>query len=182
MEKYKGVEHEVSLNSLGFVILKPLGTIEPVRSEILRRLKEVGDIVITKKINLSPNKAHGLYWFSGHDECGKQLSHFEPITRYLTGKDIEIVLLYNPNSTVFSEIDKLVGHYDPTKTIAGEIRHLVIELGLPYKVPVMVSDIGSNNYALDNLVHSSGSIEDLSREIKIFFDENELSTIFQSFF
>lgn len=182
MERYKGVEREVDLNNFGFVMLKPLGAMETLRSEVLRRLEKVGNIVATKKMNLSLERARDLYWFSGHDEFGKQLSHFEPITRYLTGKDVEIVLMHNPNSTVLLEIDKLVGHYDPEKTVMGEIRHLAVELGLAYKVPVEVNGSSSNNYALDNLVHSSGSIDDLSREIKIFFDDDELSAIFQNFF
>jgi len=170
------VDIEPEARSLGFIMLKPLGTTEPFRSEIIKQISSIGSIEAIRPHTLTRTEASALYSLSGHDEEGNPLPHFHAIVNYLTGKQIEL-LLVSGGRNLITEIDKLIGQWQPENTHTGQMRHLLIEYGVQYMMDVDTPE-GSNKYCYDNLVHSSDSQESANREMRIWFSEEEIKGAF----
>lgn len=149
----KGSTHELS-----FIILKPLGTQEPIRSEILKRLSEAGSVVGNIKINPTREQMFELYKSNGLNEDGTPKPYLEPMLDYYEGKEIEFVLILGEN--VLQRVDEMIGFWNPNESKPGEIRHLMQEYGLRYDL--------DTDY--DNLIHSPATQEDMKREIDIFIE------------
>ena len=164
-----------------FVMLKPLGAQEPLRSEIFGILQKVATIAAVKRKIITLAEAQELYRPSGHDADGNALPHFHAITGYLAGKTVEVmVAVGNGDPSEFvAKIDKIIGPWQPEKTKKGQIRNILVARNIPYVMPVE-TPIGSNKYCYDNLVHSSDSIESALREMSIHFSDDELKRIFRN--
>lgn len=147
-------------------MLKPLATQEPVRSRVVQMLRRQGDITAKEKTTVTQEQIEEHY----QGIAGEP--HFSPITRYLTGKEVEVIVLEGdgePGEFV-GRVRKLVGCSDPAQCQEGQIRHLAVEMGLPYTVPMEPVN-GSNNYCRDNLVHCSDSPDAAAREVEIWFND-----------
>jgi nucleoside diphosphate kinase len=149
-----------------FMMIKPLGTKEPVKSEVLGMVRQIADITVRKRVVVAKADIEDHY----RDIRGTP--HFSPITRYLTGKRVEILIAEgdgNPDRFI-AQMRQLVGNSDPAKCHRGQIRHLAIEHNLRYIIPMRVVN-GSNNYCRDNLIHCSDSPSNAVREVGIWFDD-----------
>lgn len=164
-----------------FVMLKPLGAQEPLRSEILEMLSKVATITATKRKIITIDEARALYHPSGHDKLGNPLPHFHAITSYLAGKTVEVVIAIgdgDPNEFI-ERIDEIIGPWQPEKSRTGQVRNILVSRNIPYVMAVDTPD-GSNKYCYDNLIHSSDSKESALREMSIHFSDEELKKIFNN--
>ena len=150
--------------SLSFVMLKPLGAQEPIRSLVLEKLQGAGEIVDTVRFKPTREQMFELYKSNGLDEDGNPKPYLNPMLDYYEGKEVEIVLLAadkTPDQLV-KDVDDMIGYWDPNQSQPGEIRYLMKELGLRYDLDL--------DY--DNLIHSPASAEEMQREIAIFVEGN----------
>ncbi|OGD83852.1 hypothetical protein A2572_02695 [Candidatus Collierbacteria bacterium RIFOXYD1_FULL_40_9] len=157
-------EREHNFTSVSFVILKPLGAQEPIRSQILTQLSQHVTIISTHKFSPSREQIHNLYKPNGIDQSGTPKPYFAPMVEYFVNKEIEFVLLgsnQQSEDTLIKTIDMQIGFWNPNEANRGEIRHLMIEHKLQY-------DLESD---YDNLIHSPSSAEDMRRELEIFLDD-----------
>lgn len=129
-------------------------------------IRQISDITVRKRAVVSGEDIREHY---------RQIEgtpHFLPITRYLSGKRVELLIAEGEGSPeeFVARMRKLVGKSDPAECRRGQIRHLAVEYGLPYIIP-MSPENGSNNYCRDNLIHCSDSPENAVREVGIWFDD-----------
>lgn len=164
--------------SLGFIMLKPLGCNEPLRTEILERLQQVTQIVGLKRVLISQVEAEALYGPSGHFLDGSPRPHFYAIVNYLNGKTVEVMMACGNGDPerLIRDIDEIIGDWRPEETRDGQIRNLVISRAISYIMAVETPE-GSNRYCYDNLIHSSDSLESAMREISVFFSSEEVDAI-----
>lgn len=159
----------VSHSSLTFAMLKPLGMQEPYRSLIIERLSQVADIKQIKRHRITYDEVCTLYSPSGHNEDGTPKVHFHAITNYLANKEVDLILLHGD----IHAIDDMIGEWKPERTREDQLRHILVENGVDYKIPVDVPE-GFQDFVYDNLIHSSDSPVSAVREVAIFFTPEEL--------
>lgn len=161
LSKSPSIELEPINIGSSFVILKPKGVQEPIRSIILKKLSEKATIVETIKISPNRSQMHELYKSNGIDKDGTPKPYFLPMLEYYKDKQIELVLLSTNNKgtdELIRDIDTTIGFWDPNNAKPCDIRYLMQVYNLPYDL--------KTDY--DNLIHSPSTKEDMLREISIF--------------
>lgn len=155
------------LISVSFVMLKPLGTQEPIRSKIIDKLSEESTIISSLKISPSREQMFDLYKSNGLHDNGDPKPYLNPMLDYYEGKEIEIVLIMGnkPTQQLIDDVDKKIGFWNPNQSEQGEIRHLMKEYDIRYDL--------AKDY--DNLIHSPATPEDLERELAIFVNEETIT-------
>lgn len=148
-------------------VLKPLGMQEPMRSFVLDKLNAVAEIKAIKRHTLTLEEAEDLYGPSGHFEDGSPRPHFYAITRYMAGKETDLILLHGDRD----KIDDTIGPWRPEENRKDQLRGILTNTDCVFPVDVPV---GYQNYVTDNLIHSSDSPESAKRELAIFFTPEEL--------
>jgi nucleoside-diphosphate kinase len=134
-----------------FVMIKPDGVRRGLIGEIISRLERRGmKIVAMKMVKIDRALAERLY------EEHKGKSFFEELISYVTSGPV-VAMVIEADEAV-SVVRKMIGATDPKEALPGTIR---------------------GDYALskaENVIHASDSPEKASREISIFFKENEIIT------
>jgi len=134
---------------LEFVMIKPDGVVRGLIGEVISRIERKGlKIVAMKMINVSREQAEKLY------EVHKGKDFYEGLVNYVTSAPVVVMVVKGPNAVKI--VRNLIGATDPREAKFGTIR---------------------GDFALDisrNIVHAGDSPENAMRELKIFFDENEL--------
>jgi nucleoside-diphosphate kinase len=149
-----------------FMMLKPLGLVEPVKTQILDMITRESTVVIRQRKVAEPRL------IKEHYKNVKDTPHFHPITSYMSEKRVDLIIVEGegPQDKFVERMRSLVGKSDPLECKPGQIRHLAIEYNLSYVVSVDPVE-GSNNYCRDNLIHCSDSPEAAKREVGIWFDD-----------
>jgi nucleoside-diphosphate kinase len=134
-----------------FVMIKPDGVRKGLIGEIISRFERRGmKIVAMKMVKMDRALAERLY------EEHKGKSFFEELISYVTSGPV-VAMVIEADEAV-SVVRKMIGATDPKEALPGTIR---------------------GDYALskaENVIHASDSPEKASREISIFFKENEIIT------
>jgi nucleoside-diphosphate kinase len=134
-----------------FVMIKPDGVRRGLIGEIISRFERRGmKIVAMKMVKMDRALAERLY------EEHKGKSFFEELISYVTSGPV-VAMVIEADEAV-SVVRKMIGATDPKEALPGTIR---------------------GDYALskaENVIHASDSPEKASREISIFFKENEIIT------
>jgi len=134
-----------------FVMIKPDGVRKGLIGEIISRFERRGmKIVAMKMVKMDRALAERLY------EEHKGKSFFEELISYVTSGPV-VAMVIEADEAV-SVVRKMIGATDPKEALPGTIR---------------------GDYALskaENVIHASDSPEKASREISIFFKENEVIT------
>ncbi|MCI4456415.1 MAG: nucleoside-diphosphate kinase [Sulfolobus sp.] len=134
-----------------FVMIKPDGVRRGLIGEIISRFERRGmKIVAMKMVKMDRALAERLY------EEHKGKSFFEELISYVTSGPV-VTMVIEADEAV-SVVRKMIGATDPKEALPGTIR---------------------GDYALskaENVIHASDSPEKASREISIFFKENEIIT------
>lgn len=148
---------------------QPKGTEEPLRSEILERIRSIASIEEARKHKITREEAIELYRLSGFDEQGNPRHYLMPMAEYFDGKEVELLIVSGekPAENLIEDIDNLIGPWNPINTRDGQIRHIMIERNIRYDLAL--------DY--DNLLHSSESPELAQREMRIWFTEEEINAI-----
>jgi nucleoside diphosphate kinase (EC 2.7.4.6) len=134
-----------------FVMIKPDGVRRGLIGDIISRFERRGmKIVAMKMVKIDRALAERLY------EEHKGKSFFEELVSYVTSGPV-VAMVIEADEAV-SVVRKMIGATDPKEALPGTIR---------------------GDYALskaENVIHASDSPEKASREISIFFKENEIIT------
>jgi len=134
-----------------FVMIKPDGVRRGLIGDIISRFERRGmKIVAMKMVKIDRALAERLY------EEHKGKSFFEELISYVTSGPV-VAMVVEADEAV-SVVRKMIGATDPKEALPGTIR---------------------GDYALskaENVIHASDSPEKASREISIFFKENEIIT------
>jgi nucleoside-diphosphate kinase len=134
-----------------FVMIKPDGVRRGLIGDIISRFERRGmKIVAMKIVKIDRALAERLY------EEHKGKGFFEELISYVTSGPV-VAMVIEADEAV-SVVRKMIGATDPKEALPGTIR---------------------GDYALskaENVIHASDSPEKASREISIFFKENEVIT------
>lgn len=156
-------------NSVCFIILKPLGGQEPLRTKILEKIGSISNIDFSIKHKATKEEVIELYKSGGFDENGEPKQYLLTMAEHFHGKEIELLVVSSRKSSeeLMDSIRDLIGNWNPMNSKPGQIRHLMVEAGIPYD-----SDSG-----YDNLIHSSETQDSLLREMRIWFSESEIKNL-----
>jgi nucleoside-diphosphate kinase len=132
-------------------MIKPDGVRRGLIGDIISRFERRGmKIVAMRMVKIDRALAERLY------EEHKGKSFFEELISYVTSGPV-VAMVIEADEAV-SVVRKMIGATDPKEALPGTIR---------------------GDYALskaENVIHASDSPEKASREISIFFKENEIIT------
>lgn len=132
------------------IILKPDAVQRGLSGEILRRFEARGlKIVAMKFMQITRSIAERHY----EEHQGK--GFYEPLLGYITSSPSVVLILEGKRAVATAR--QLIGKTDPLEAEVGTIR----------------GDLGMERGR--NLVHGSDSVESATREITIFFTEDEIA-------
>jgi len=131
------------------VLIKPDAIQRELAGEVISRLEKKGLKIVAMKM-LQMDKALAERHYAIH----KDKAFFDGLVNFITSSPI-IAIVFQGNNAV-EIIRQAMGETDPAKALPGTIRG---DLGI---------DIGRN------LVHGSDSVENASKEIGLFFSEEEI--------
>jgi nucleoside-diphosphate kinase len=148
-KRRKARSWKIKLKERTFVMLKPDAISGRITGEIFRRIENKGlDIVAIKIVRMDEIKATELY--SVH--VGKDF--FKDLIQYVTSGPVIPMILEGENA--IQTMRKIIGSTDPLKAEMGSIR---------------------GDYAKDitqNVIHAADSEETANREMKVFFNEEDI--------
>ena len=131
------------------IIVKPGAVVRGLVGEVLSRLEKKGlKIVGLKMLKISREKAEKLY--SVHK--GKHF--YEELINYITSAPVVVGVIEGDDA--IQVVRRVIGPTNPKEAPPGTIR----------------GDLGIS--ITQNIIHASDSRESAEREIKIFFEEEEL--------
>jgi nucleoside-diphosphate kinase len=131
------------------VLIKPDAIQRGLAGEIISRLEKKGfKIVAMKMLHMDKNLAQRHY------AIHKGKAFFDDLVNFITSSPIIAIIFQGKNAVEI--IRQMMGETDPAKAHSGTIRG---DFGI---------DIGHN------LVHGSDSLENASKEIDLFFSEEEI--------
>ena len=147
------------------VVLKPDTIQRGLVGEIITRFEKAGIAIVAMKM-VSPDEKH----FHDHYEGISQL-----ISRW--GEDIynvtlsamtesPVVAFVLEGGEVVEHVRKMVGTTDPKDSAPGTIRGDYTHVTRSYTNPIGAT--------LPNILHASGNKEEAAKEIKLWFNEDEL--------
>jgi len=131
------------------VLIKPDAMQRGLAGEIISRLERKGlKIVAMKMLHMDKNLAQRHY------AIHKGKAFFDDLVSFITSSPVIAIVFQGKNAVEI--IRQMMGETDPAKAQGGTIRG---DFGI---------DIGHN------LVHGSDSLENASKEIDLFFSEEEI--------
>jgi nucleoside-diphosphate kinase len=131
------------------VLIKPDAIQRGLAGEIISRLERKGlKIVAMKMLHMDKNLAQRHY------AIHKGKAFFDDLVNFITSSPLIAIVFQGKNAVEI--IRQMMGETDPAKASSGTIRG---DFGI---------DIGHN------LVHSSDSLENASKEIDLFFSAEEI--------
>lgn len=130
-------------------IIKPDAVQKNIIGDIIHRFESQGlRVVAAKMIQLSQQQAAGFY----AEHQGREF--YEPLVAFMTSGPCLVQVLEGENAISLNR--QIMGTTDPTKAAPGTIR----------------ADHAESTRV--NCVHGSDSIDSAQREIRYFFDANEV--------
>jgi nucleoside-diphosphate kinase len=170
-----------------FIAVKPDGLQRHLVGEIITRFEKRGMKLVAAKL-ISPQKEQVLEqypddenWYvslgnrtlAGYKESGTTINMTameigkmirEQLADYISDRPLLAMVWEGPHAIELGR--KTVGHTNPLKADVGSIRG-----DYSMESYFLADDL---KRAIQNLIHASGSSEEAEREIKIWFDENEI--------
>jgi nucleoside-diphosphate kinase len=132
-----------------FLFLKPNTVRRGLVGEVISRLERRGiKIIAMKMIMATKDQVEELY----KEHKGKDF--YEDLIEFVLSGPVIVMVLEGPR--VIDMVRHIIGNTDPLKASPGSIRG---EFGMS---------------VTKNIVHASDSAENAEREMKIFFDEEEI--------
>lgn len=139
------------------VIIKPDGLQKSLTGNVLTRLSETKLVIIGAKI-----KAVSRRLAEEHYRDMKDKPFFEEIVKYLIGefhtKRVLALIYYGPDAV--QKIRKVCGATNPEEADPSTIRGALGRI--------------TTKGVYENVIHASGNKEDAAREIKLWFDPDEI--------
>jgi len=133
-----------------FIILKPSCLKRALVGEIISRFEKKGLRIVQLKVARLPReKVEELY----QQHAGKPF--YERLVDFMTSDRVVLMVVEGRNA--IDVVRRMVGATDPVEANPGTIR----------------GDLALDK--TDNLIHACDSPESYEREVRIFFDERELS-------
>jgi len=133
------------------VLIKPEGVMRGLIGEVISRIERKGlNVTAIKLLRMSKEQAETLY--SMH----KAKEFYLRLLNHMTSGPIIAMVVEGPNAVI--AIRRIVGVTNPQEADVGSIR----------------ADFALNT--TQNIAHAADSIENANREIKIFFEQNEIAT------
>ena len=145
------------------VIIKPDGLQKSLTGNVLTRLSETKLVIIGTKIkSVSRELAEEHYCHT------KDKPFFEEIVKYLMGhyhtNRVMAIVYYGEDA--ISKIRKICGATNPEEAEPGTIRGSFGRI--------------TTKGVYENVIHASGNTQDVAREIKLWFDPDEI--VFENLF
>ena len=139
------------------VIIKPDGLQKSLTGNVLTRLSETKLVIIGAKI-----KAVSRRLAEEHYRDMKDKPFFEEIVKYLIGEfhTKRVLALVYYGSDAVQRIRKVCGATNPEEADPSTIRGALGRI--------------TTKGVYENVIHASGNKEDASREIKLWFDPDEI--------
>ena len=139
------------------VLIKPDGLQKSLTGNILTRLSETKLIIIGAKVkSVSRKLAEEHYCHM------KEKPFFEEIVRYLMGeyhtKRVMAIVYYGPDA--IAKVRKICGATNPEEAEPGTIRGSYGRI--------------TTKGVYENVIHASGDLKDAEREIKLWFEPQEI--------
>ncbi|MGC8867582.1 MAG: nucleoside-diphosphate kinase [Elusimicrobiales bacterium] len=142
------------------ILIKPDAAVRKLTGLVIDRLENSGfEMVAAKLISVSEELARKHY------EALKDQPFFEDLIRYIRGefhgiKNNKILALVYKGENAISEIRRIVGATNP-------------ELAQPWTIRGSFGRITTKG-RFENVIHASGSREEAEKEIKLWFNDNEI--------
>ena len=139
------------------IIIKPDGVHKGADNEIIGRIKNNGlNIVNTKITKLTRFQILRLY----QESLRKFPQIKKEMINYMT-EDISIVIIVEGNNAI-QKVRAIRGLSDPSKSPVGSIRR-------DFAGDQNMEELTKAGLATKNIMHASGSMEEVELEIKLFF-------------
>lgn len=141
------------------VLIKPDGVKRGLIGEIIKRFESRGlKICGLKMVKVTPefSKKH----YSAH--ISKPF--YPALEKYITETPVIAMVIYGAKAVEI--VRKLVGPTAPSEAMPGTIRG---DFAHQYK-----EYANKKGFAIKNLIHSSGTLEEANEEIKLWFKEDEM--------
>ncbi len=166
------------------LLLKPLAMQSPlvvgeIRSLVEERCEITFEIYIPAASRDSIKRHYESVMF---DSAGKITRHYPALVEYMAGKSLEVWIVEprnfecNPNYFPKFLKDEVIGHFIPVFAEQGTVRSLAIKYAMPYLQILSYENQGNvgQNFIYDNLIHSSGTLEESLSEIETWFPNSAI--------
>jgi len=141
------------------VVLKPDAIYRGLIGEIIKRFEQRGLKIVAIKM-LWVSKEHAEKHYEEH----KDKPFFKGLVEFITSGPVVAMVIEGADAV--ENVRKIVGPTEPKQappgTIRGDFAHITYKRADEKKV------------GLPNLIHASGSKEEAEREIRLWFNENEI--------
>ena len=146
-----------------YAMIKPQGL--EVREAIINKLQGMGEIVHSSKTTVDPAA------ISEHYIAKQNERYFKSIVDYMSYKPVERIILqgYGEPAEFIKQLRDLAGVMKPLKADDGTIRRMAIDNVMPHIMITPQADRELQQFAYDNLIHTSDSFEAAMDEIRIWF-------------
>ncbi len=140
------------------VLIKPDGLQKSLTGNILTRLSETKLIIVAAKM-----KAVSRELAEEHYRHMKDKPFFEEIVRYLIGDyhTRRVMALVYQGDNAIQKIRQICGATNPEEAVPGTIRGSFGRI--------------TTKGVYENVIHASGNTEDAEREIKLWFDPDDIT-------
>ena len=167
------------------VLIKPDGVKRGLVGEIIKRFEQRGLKIVAMKMvwvdeefaskhypkemmNILGKKSKqsfdkmGIDFPTTEEDMGKKV--WKNLVKYITAGPVVAMVIEGVNAV--DVVRKIVGSTDPLEALPGTIRGDFAHQNITY--------VNVNGKQLRNLIHASDSVESAKKEIKLWFNDNEI--------
>ena len=144
------------------VVLKPDAVGRGLVGRIVARFEDVGLKVVGMRMTVIDDELARKHYSDLEERIGTPA--FEAVCRYMQSGPVVAMAIEGCDGTV-AVVRKLVGATFPSDAVPGTIRGDLCHQG---RRPAGASE------AVYNLIHASGSVEEASQELALWFDDAEV--------
>lgn len=154
------MEHNTDIVEKTFVAIKPDGIYRSIVGKIISRFEDVGLKIVAMKM-IKANKETIQNHYAEHINK----PYYKTIEEYMLEGPLIAMVIQGDSSIKL--VRKMVGNTEPHSASLGTIRGDFAHGSKAY--------CNAKGTAIKNLIHASSNKEDANREIKIWFNDNEIS-------
>lgn len=155
-----------------------------VISEIYSMLEPYVTIVTSKTFkSVDESLVMEHYLSIKYDKNGFPTPHYPALIEYLRGKSVQAIVVEDKRNLDPKEFPKylkknVIGYFNPVFADPNTIRNLVMTRALPFMNVVTYDDMHKfgQRFVYDNLIHSSGSLEEALDEMAVWFKDEDILT------
>jgi len=148
-----------------YAMIKPQGM--QIREQIINKLHSVGDVVHASRTFVDRNI------MAAHYASKSDKPYYKSIVDYMSGKQVERLIIQGDGSPaeLITSLRQLAGYLKPLQAEDGTIRRMAIENKMPHIMVVPQEDRNLQQFAYDNLIHTSDSFAAAIDEIRLWFPD-----------